>query len=50
MKPETTVSILVALLLVFTALFDLRVAALLATVYLIAFTVYRLLLRRRKRA
>lgn len=50
MKAGTAISIIVALLLVFTALFDLGVAALLATVYLIAFTIHRLFFKKRKRA
>lgn len=49
MEAEVAVSILVALVLVFTTLFDLRVSAWLATVYLIAYTIYRVIVKRRRR-
>jgi hypothetical protein len=47
-KTETVVSIFAAVLLVVVAFIDLRIAATIATVFLIAFTVIRMMLKRRR--
>lgn len=49
METEAKVSIAVTVVLVVTAVVDLRVSAAIATVYLIAYGVYRMRKHRRRR-
>jgi uncharacterized membrane protein HdeD (DUF308 family) len=50
LRRETILSIIVALLLVFVAFVDLRLSGWLAAIYLIVFSAYRLIVRKRKPA